>query len=43
MEASENGARDGAVVTAHDIHRYGEGDAAVDALRGVSLDVEQAR
>jgi putative ABC transport system ATP-binding protein len=44
LEAAENGARDGAVVTAHDIQRrYGEGDAAVDALRGVSLDVEQGK
>jgi putative ABC transport system ATP-binding protein len=44
LEASQNGARDGAVVTAHEIHRrYGEGDAAVDALRGVSLDVEQGK
>jgi putative ABC transport system ATP-binding protein len=44
VEASQDGARDGAVVTAHDIHRrYGEGDAAVDALRGVSLDVEQGK
>ena len=44
MEASQDGARDGAVVTAHDIHRrYGEGDAAVDALRGVSLEVEQGK
>ena len=42
MDASRNGSRDGAVVTAQDIHRrYGEGDAAVDALRGVSLEVEQ--
>jgi putative ABC transport system ATP-binding protein len=32
------------VVTAHDVtRRYGEGDTAVDALRGVSLDVEQAK
>jgi putative ABC transport system ATP-binding protein len=31
---------DGAVVTAHEIvRRYGEGDTAVDALRGVSLSV----
>ena len=31
---------DGAVVTAHDVtRRYGEGDSAVDALRGVSLEV----
>jgi putative ABC transport system ATP-binding protein len=30
------------VVTAHDVtRRYGEGDTAVDALRGVSLDVAQ--
>ncbi len=44
MEASQDGARDGAVVTAHEIQRrYGEGDAAVDALRGVSLDVEQGK
>jgi putative ABC transport system ATP-binding protein len=41
---SENGSREGAVVTAHEIsRRYGEGDTAVDALRGVSLDVEQGK
>jgi putative ABC transport system ATP-binding protein len=41
---SEDGTRNGAVVTAHEItRRYGEGDTAVDALRGVSLDVEQGR
>src|SRR5919106_578447 len=35
----QNG-RPGAVVVAHDVaRRYGEGDTAVDALRGVSLDV----
>ena len=35
-QASQNGA----VVTAHDLtRRYGEGDTAVDALRGVSLEV----
>ena len=35
-ETSQNGA----VVTAHELtRRYGEGDTAVDALRGVSLDV----
>jgi putative ABC transport system ATP-binding protein len=35
----ENG-NSGAVVAAHDVtRRYGEGDTAVDALRGVSLDV----
>ena len=44
MEASQNGAANGAVVTAHEItRRYGEGDAAVDALRGVSLDVERGK
>jgi putative ABC transport system ATP-binding protein len=41
---SENGSRDSAVVTAHEItRRYGEGDTAVDALRGVTLDVEQSK
>jgi putative ABC transport system ATP-binding protein len=41
---SQNGSRDGAVVTAHDLsRRYGEGDTAVDALRGVSLEVEQGK
>jgi putative ABC transport system ATP-binding protein len=41
---SQNGSRDGAVVTADDIsRRYGEGNTAVDALRGVSLDVEQGK
>ena len=44
MEASQNGGRDGAVVTANDItRRYGEGESAVDALRGVSLEVEQGK
>ena len=34
----------GAVVAAKDIvRRYGEGDTAVDALRGVSLDVQQGK
>jgi putative ABC transport system ATP-binding protein len=34
----------GAVVTAREImRRYGEGDTAVDALRGVSVDIEGAR
>jgi putative ABC transport system ATP-binding protein len=37
-------ANGGAVVVAREItRRYGEGDTAVDALRGVSLDIEQAR
>jgi putative ABC transport system ATP-binding protein len=41
---SENGSRDGAVVTAQEItRRYGEGGTAVDALRGVSLEVEQGK
>jgi putative ABC transport system ATP-binding protein len=40
----ENGGRDGAVVTANKTtRRYGEGDTAVDALRGVSLEVEQGK
>ncbi|HET8872826.1 MAG TPA: ABC transporter ATP-binding protein, partial [Gaiellaceae bacterium] len=44
MEAAEDGSRDGAVVTAHEItRRYGEGDTAVDALRGVSLEVEREK
>jgi len=44
VEASQNGAGDGPVVIANDItRRYGEGDAAVDALRGVSLDVERGK
>jgi putative ABC transport system ATP-binding protein len=41
---SHNGSLDGAVVAAHGIsRRYGEGDTAVDALRGVSLEVEQGK
>jgi putative ABC transport system ATP-binding protein len=37
-------ARDGAVVEARDItRRYGEGETAVDALRGVSLDVRRGQ
>jgi putative ABC transport system ATP-binding protein len=41
---SENGSRDGAVVTAHDLSRvYGEGETAVHALRGVTLDVERGK
>jgi putative ABC transport system ATP-binding protein len=44
MEAGQDGSRDGAVVTAHEItRRYGEGDTAVDALCGVSLDVEREK
>jgi putative ABC transport system ATP-binding protein len=44
MEAGQDGSPDGAVVTAHEItRRYGEGDTAVDALCGVSLDVEREK
>jgi putative ABC transport system ATP-binding protein len=44
MEGSQDGSQNGAVVTAHEItRRYGEGDTAVDALRGVSLDVEREK
>ena len=44
MEAAQDGSRDGAVVTAHEItRRYGEGDTAVDALCGVSLEVEREK
>ena len=40
QEARVETTQDDAVVTAHEItRRYGEGDTAVDALRGVSLDV----
>ena len=39
----ENG-KTGAVVVADDVtRRYGEGDTAVDALRGVSLEVAQGQ
>jgi putative ABC transport system ATP-binding protein len=42
--AEEAASQNGAVVTAHEItRRYGEGDTAVDALRGVSLDVAPAK
>ena len=35
-----NGSENGAVVVAHDLtRRYGQGDTAVDALRGISVDV----
>jgi putative ABC transport system ATP-binding protein len=40
--ASRNGASD--VVSARDLtRRYGQGETAVDALRGVSLDVDESR
>jgi putative ABC transport system ATP-binding protein len=36
--------QDGLVVVARDVmRRYGEGDTAVDALRGISVDIERAR
>jgi putative ABC transport system ATP-binding protein len=39
-----DGAANGAVVVAeHVTRRYGEGDTAVDALRGVSLEVQKAK
>jgi putative ABC transport system ATP-binding protein len=42
--ASGAAARNGAVVEARDItRRYGEGETAVDALRGVSLDVRRGQ
>jgi putative ABC transport system ATP-binding protein len=42
--ASRPAETDGAVVSAKDItRRYGEGDTAVDALRGVSLDVPRGQ
>ncbi|MDX6591549.1 MAG: putative transport system ATP-binding protein [Gaiellales bacterium] len=41
---TQDGTAATAVVTARDLtRRYGEGDTAVHALRGVSLDVERAR
>jgi len=37
---SESGNGSGSVVVAQDVtRRYGEGDTAVDALRGVSVDI----
>src|SRR5262245_57497799 len=37
---SDQAQENGAVVVAHDVtRRYGEGDTAVDALRGVSVDI----
>jgi putative ABC transport system ATP-binding protein len=44
VSVSYDGGRNGVVVTANEItRRYGEGDTAVDALRGVSLEVEQGK
>jgi putative ABC transport system ATP-binding protein len=40
----ENASANGAVVVADEVTRvYGEGDTAVNALRGVSLDIEQGK
>ena len=40
----ENGKADGAVVVGTDVtRRYGAGDTAVDALRGVSLAIAQGK
>jgi putative ABC transport system ATP-binding protein len=42
--ASVNESTNGAVVVASDIaRRYGEGETAVDALRGVSVDIQRGR
>jgi putative ABC transport system ATP-binding protein len=44
QDESQDGRRAEAVVTAMDVvRRYGEGETAVDALRGVSLDIAQGR
>src|SRR6266511_2635861 len=44
QEEPQDGARPAAVVTATDItRRYGEGDTAVDALRGVSLEITRGK
>jgi putative ABC transport system ATP-binding protein len=44
LRTPEPSTTENAVVIARDVvRRYGEGDTAVDALRGVSLDVERAR
>src|SRR5207302_9204613 len=43
-QSMSNPETNGTVVSAHDLtRRYGEGDTAVDALRGVSLDVSRGR
>jgi putative ABC transport system ATP-binding protein len=44
IQKEENGSANGAVVSATDLaRRYGEGDTAVDALRGVNLEVERGK
>jgi putative ABC transport system ATP-binding protein len=41
-EPADDAVRDGRVVVAHDVtRRYGEGPTAVDALKGVSLEVDR--
>src|SRR6266699_1988604 len=41
---ASNAESNGTVVSAHELtRRYGEGDTAVDALKGVSLDVERGK
>ena len=43
-ETEVNGGPRGAVVKgAHIVRRYGEGDTAVDALRGVSVDIAEGQ
>jgi putative ABC transport system ATP-binding protein len=39
----DGGSRVAVVSGAHIVRRYGDGDTAVDALRGVSVDIEQGR
>ena len=42
--SSRDGAANGPIITAEGVHRrYGEGEAAVDALDGVSLGFERGR
>jgi putative ABC transport system ATP-binding protein len=44
LESQQAATSTDAVVSAHDItRRYGEGDTAVDALRGITLDVAQRK
>ena len=44
QQAAAQGSANGAVVQARDVHRrYGEGDAAVNALAGVSVDFDRGR
>jgi putative ABC transport system ATP-binding protein len=44
VEGGSNGATNGAIVAAHEVtRRYGEGETAVDALRGISLEVGEGK